>query len=89
MTDTGLDVMVCTGLCDIMCTGLWDIICMGLREDDEKFLDMTGLGLDRSLAAGLKMPEDPRTLTGLGAEDIGDVTDDVELAGLMGMVDGA
>lgn len=47
-----------------------------------------------SLDAGLRIPDDPRTLTGPGDEeedvvDIGDVTDDVELAGLMGTVDGA
>ena len=49
---------------------------------------ITGLGLDLSLAAGLRIPDDPKTLTGLGV-DKGDVTDDVELAGLMGIVDGA
>lgn len=49
---------------------------------------ITGLGLDRSLVAGLRIPDDPKTLTGLGV-DKGDVTDDVELAGLMGIVDGA
>jgi hypothetical protein len=65
-----------TGLWDGMTTSWWMRVCK------------TGLGLDRSLAAGLKMPDDPRTLTGLGAER-GEDTDEVELAGLMGTVDGA
>lgn len=47
-----------------------------------------GLGLDRSLEAGLRIPDEPRTFTGLGA-DKGDETEDDELAGLMGIVDGA
>lgn len=59
-----------------MVTSWWILVCM------------TGLGLDRSLAAGLRIPEHPRTLMGLGA-DRGVDTDDVELAGLMGTVDGA
>lgn len=55
---------------------------------------MTGDGLHRSLEAGLRIPDEPRTLTGLGeAEeevvDMGEVTDEVDEAGLMGTVDGA
>lgn len=51
---------------------------------------VTGLGLQRSLEAGLRIPDEPKTLIGLGDDvDIGDETDDVELAGLMGTVDGA
>lgn len=52
---------------------------------------LIGLGLQRSLEAGLRIPEDPKTLTGLGDDviDIGDDTDDVELAGLIGTVEGA
>lgn len=47
---------------------------------------MIGLGLHRSLAAGLRMPDG--TLTGLGEDvDMGDVAE--EEAGLIGTVDGA
>lgn len=88
VSETGLEGIRCTGLCDIIGThdtGLWDD---DIRTSWCILVCMTGLGLDLSLAAGLRMPDDPRTLTGLGVER-GEDTDDVELAGLMGTVDGA
>lgn len=67
-----------TGQCEA-----WLLVCM-----------MTGEGLHRSEEAGLRIPDDPRTLTGLGEADdevvdMGEVTDEVEEAGLMGTVLGA
>lgn len=73
-------------------TGQWDAWTVSLCMAGVKV--MTGLGVHLSLDAGLRIPDDPRTLTGPGDDedevvDNGDVTDDVELAGLMGTVDGA